>query len=509
MPHTHFLPSRAARLAAAFATFLFLLVVVPAGSLAAEKGLVPDLTWGTSSSTQDQTAAAMADVGSKWSRVHLSWREIETSKGARNSSAVAKYDRGVQLSRQAGSKVIIMVNRAPGWASGSSNVEAPAQNPADLASFMSWLAGHYRGQVDAYEIWNEQNLVRFWPAGVNAGQYAAHLKAAYPAVKQGDPNAKVLFGGLSFSDWEYLEAAYAAEPSLGQYFDVMATHPYTGSFPGYSGAAPPEHVERLPNGRMHSMVFPAYRELRATMAAHGGAKPIWFTEFGWSSESGDAWGVSEAVQADYLARAYRYVEQDPYVQVACWYNFRNNYWSGNANTWEAQHGLMRVDFSKKPSYAAFKAYVPGTAPSSTSDPAPYPTTSGSDPAPTSDPTSAPAPETTAGGGGTKKQTRTRLRVATGKAAPAGTAVSSRARSYAVRGQVVRASDGYVTIRLQRSAGSGRGYRTVRVVRVPVTRAGTFATTVRMRGSGVWRVRATFAGTSTTLPSASPFAYFRA
>ncbi len=99
------------------------------------------------------------------------------------------------LTRQSGSKVIVMVDRAPGWASGSSNVEAPAQNPADLASFMTWLATHYRGQVEAYEIWNEQNTTRFWPAGVNAGQYAAQLKAAYPAVKTGDPAAKVLFGG--------------------------------------------------------------------------------------------------------------------------------------------------------------------------------------------------------------------------------------------------------------------------------------------------------------------------
>ena len=91
----------------------------------------------------------MADLGSKWNRVNLSWRDIETSKGARSSSGIARYDRAVALTRQSGSKVIVMVNRAPGWASGSGNVEAPAQNPADSASFMTWLAAHYRRQVDA------------------------------------------------------------------------------------------------------------------------------------------------------------------------------------------------------------------------------------------------------------------------------------------------------------------------------------------------------------------------
>ena len=154
-------------------------------------------------------------------------------------------------------------------------------------------------------------------AASNAGQYAAQLKAAYPAVKTGDPAAKVVFGGLSFNDWEFLEAAFAAQPSLGQYFDVMATHPYTGSKPGYTGAAPPEAITTGPDGRMDKYSFPAYRELRATMAAHGGAKPIWFTEFGWATGHRRRWGVSQAQQADYLTRALRYVEQDPYVEVAC------------------------------------------------------------------------------------------------------------------------------------------------------------------------------------------------
>ena len=98
------------------------------------------------------------------------------------------------------------------------------------------------------------------------------------------------------------------------------------------------------------------------MAAHGGVKPIWFTEFGWSTETGDAWGVSQAQQADYLTRALRYVEQDPYVEVALWYSLRNNYWAGNANNWEDSLGLMKTDFSHKPAYDTFKAYTPAQAP---------------------------------------------------------------------------------------------------------------------------------------------------
>ena len=71
-----------------------------------------------------------------------------------------------------------------------------------------------------------------------------------------------------------------------------------------------------------------------------------------------------------------------------------------------------------------------------------------------------------------------------------------------------ANDGFVTIRLQqRSPGAGRGYRTVRTVRVRVSRAGTFATRVRL-SRGPWRLQAVFAGSSTRLPSKSAFAYLR-
>src|SRR6266576_6037389 len=109
-------------------------LVLPAVSSAAEKGLVTDMSWGTSSGTQDQTAAAMKDVGAKWTRVNLSWSDIEKTQGSYSASAVSMYDGVVQRSINAGAKVIIMVDRAPGWASGSSNVDAPATNPANYAS---------------------------------------------------------------------------------------------------------------------------------------------------------------------------------------------------------------------------------------------------------------------------------------------------------------------------------------------------------------------------------------
>ncbi len=98
------------------------------------------------------------------------------------------------------------------------------------------------------------------------------------------------------------------------------------------------------------------------MAAHGDTKPIWFTEFGWSTSSQVAFqdgGVSMEAQADYLTRAYNCLAQDPYVEVAAWHNLRNTRWHNDADTWAAQLGLMTTDFTPKPAYNALKTYVPG------------------------------------------------------------------------------------------------------------------------------------------------------
>jgi hypothetical protein len=182
------------------------------------------------------------------------------------------------------------------------------------------------------------------------------LRDVAPSIRAADPTAKVLFAGLSRNDYSYLEGAYSAMPDLGRYFDVMATHPYT-----YNGHGP-ESVWYDPNGRINKGAFSAYREVRKTMEAHGDFKPIWFTEFGWStttSREGMHAGVSPETQAAYLTRAYQCLEQDPYVQVATWYSLRNEYWEDDADTWVTQLGLMTTDFVRKPAFHALQNYTPG------------------------------------------------------------------------------------------------------------------------------------------------------
>jgi hypothetical protein len=312
-----------------------------------EKGVVPDLTWGVSPTEQDKTAAAVKDLGAKWVRLNANWSDAEPRRGVYDTNWFIHYDRAVYLARAAGARIVMMSHRSPSWASGSSNPDTPPRDPTDFARFMAYLASRYAGQVDAFEVWNEENISRFWSTGPDPAAYTRLLQVTYLMIKQTNSAAKVVFGGLSTSDYAFVEGAYRA--GARGFFDVMAVHPYPCS-------TNPEKIT-YEGGRIARDSFPAYREVRASMLANNDRKPIWLTEIGWSTTT-NACGVDETVQADYLTRAFRYVKQNPYVQVMLWYNARNNYWDHDADTTEARYGLMRTDYSKKPSYYAFKSYLP-------------------------------------------------------------------------------------------------------------------------------------------------------
>jgi hypothetical protein len=452
------------------AAVALLAILAPGTSMAAEKGLSLDLTWGIKSTDQDRTANLLPDVGAKWVRLTFEWNQLETSQGTYNSTKLAAWDRSVALSRQAGTKVLVTVYGTPSWASSNGKVGGAPSNNAYYSNLMSFLANRYRGQVQAWEIWNEENVSRFWTTGPDPARYAGLLRAAYPAVKSADPNATVVFGGTSGNDTGFVDGAYRAGAKGS--FDVMAVHPYTGSAPE-AGAG------------LYS--FPGYRQVHDVMLGYGDAKPMWLTEFGWSTTS-DNWGVSPQVQSDYLLRAYRMLEQDPYVQVAIWYNFRNNWWDRDADGWEFQCGLMRTDFTPKPAYAAFKSYVPGAYSGNASGAASTESATAS---------ALRAPSLRTG-------TRTSLRVVLQPRRGA-RATRRSLSSVLVSGTVRGAKSGRVTIRIEPAR---KRVGAVSIARTAVVnRYGKYKRSFRV-GPGRWRARATYRGSSKARPSTSTNRYFR-
>jgi hypothetical protein len=303
----------------------------------------------------------LRDTGARWARHFVSWNELEpTSKGSLDENRLHQYAQTFDREAAIGTSSMVVVTRAPTWASGSSNPDTPPQRASDYADFVRELARRWRGKVEVYEIWNEEDEEQFWAGGPQPGRYAELLRAAYAAIKAEDPAAKVAFGPTTGNNYAFLEAAYDA--GAGGHFDAVSVHTDTACLDRGPGNPYREA------GRIARFTFLGYREVHASMAARGdGAKPIYMSELGWSSTgslvcSRGRWagqkpaGVSEADQARHLAEAYHCLAEDPYVELALWFVNRD---LGEANEELNRYGLKRLDGSLKPAYAAFKDVVAG------------------------------------------------------------------------------------------------------------------------------------------------------
>lgn len=297
----------------------------------------------------DEQRAAVLDrlkaAGATWVRLDVGWAMLQPTSGTAYSAwGVSFVDRVVTMAAQRGLKVNMMLWLTPGWANGNKGERVLPDSPADYARVAEWAAARYAGKVQAFEIWNEENSSSFL-SPPDPVAYTRLLQAAYPAIKRGNPSATVVFGGLMYNDDAWLARAYAAG-AAGDY-DVMAVHPYQGK-----ADDPPEAADDGTRGTMRHVAA-----IRNLMVGNGDAdKPVWFTEFGWSTHANTSttpyWarGVTEAQQADYLVRTLRMVRADyPYVTNVFWYNERQKA-SGNAH--QDGYGLLTRDAQPRPAYTA-------------------------------------------------------------------------------------------------------------------------------------------------------------
>jgi hypothetical protein len=313
-------------------------LVAPSPAAALELGL--NVNGGAAGGTAENFAQ-LSETGARWARHFVVFAGQDGTDGG--------YDTIVEREQAMGVKTLFVVTGVGG---------APPADQAAYARFVGRLAARYRGKVDAYEIWNEQDEPLWWSTP-DVGAYVRLLRAAHGAIKAADPAAKVVFGPTTANNYEFLERAYAAGAKGS--FDAMAVHTDTACLD-----VGPTHYYR-DRGRIGRFSFLGYREVRATMLHHGDDKPIWMTEFGWSASTrrceripgagpDRSAGVGEADQARHLREAYSCMRRDPYVTVAMWFNSRDLSSDGSELD---SYGLKRADGSDRPAAAAFRDAAAG------------------------------------------------------------------------------------------------------------------------------------------------------
>lgn len=300
-------------------------------------------------------------------RFNIDWSAVEPVDN--NRFVWGKFDQIMQDVKESNLHSIVTLDRTPLWARPTdctySIFCAPA-NPDDFAKFASEVIQRYKNDnVDAWEIWNEPNIVNFWMPAPNAEQYAQLLKVAYTSIKKQDSSAVVLIGGLSgnandegqsyIDGRTFLKSLYA--DGAKYYFNGVAYHPYTNlSLPNSTNSH---------NGWLK--MYATTPSIRSIMVANGDqSKKVWITEFGVPTDGPGATvsntsakqlpagadHVTLALQAQIAQDAINEAQKINWIQDFDWYTYIDS--SDNTNTSGNFYGMLQSNAIPKPVYYVFK-----------------------------------------------------------------------------------------------------------------------------------------------------------
>lgn len=313
-----------------------------------------------------------ADSGCEWIRLQFAWKTMEPEPGANITHYIWPYVRILDLAKQAGLKVLVDVASAPAWALPAGQPWLPA-DPAAFGSFLSRLVPLLADKVDAWQVWNEPNLVVNTNGIIDPAGLLALARTAYPVIKAADPDAPVVSPGLAptslqYNDWAmdddiYFERSLALNGGeILNYFDVIGVHAYGAGNPPdtYWPSNPSSNPEWSTAPEFYFRHVEEYRRILVTSGAT--EKPVWITEAGWpvannSGHYGFGTYVTEDLQAQYVVRGLEIIrtEWDWVDQVFLW-NLNAAPYAG-ADSVFGGFSHTRQDGSPRPVYGAVKDYT--------------------------------------------------------------------------------------------------------------------------------------------------------
>src|SRR3977135_2359250 len=130
-------------------------------------------------------------TGFNWMTEQIEWSSVETDVGQYDWT---ELDKIVGDGAKAGLRIMLSFAHAPAFYRTDASGLMPS-DPNTFGVFMQTVAARYAGKVQAYELWNEENLDREAGVGnVDPSTYLPLLESGYTGVKTGDPSAMVLLG---------------------------------------------------------------------------------------------------------------------------------------------------------------------------------------------------------------------------------------------------------------------------------------------------------------------------
>jgi hypothetical protein len=284
-------------------------------------------------------------MGADVVRVFVMWNLLEPSRGQVNANYVAKLDSLMSQASACGTRVMLMLAATPEWDSSAPagtlfpNTGTYAPRDGELRWMVAWILRRWPA-LQSIEVWNEPNHPPYF-SGTPA-DYAGMVNAAVAAKREVGSRTLILAGALTSGGVSYLNQLYAAGMS-GQ--DGISLHPYSMYCVAVcllTSPSPPQAPFRAAITAIHDL-----------MVDRGDRSGLWLTEFGFATCPALPTCVSEAQQARWLVKSVRIAACYPYVKGLTPFTIRDI--PGDplyAQVFDAHFGLLRTDFSRKPSYSA-------------------------------------------------------------------------------------------------------------------------------------------------------------
>ncbi len=339
-----------------------LVMAAPAGARPPKDffGVVSEDVLAGDAAYRDATLAQQSSIGVGLIRQTFHWNQIETSRGHYDWSA---YDAYMAATASHGIRVLPILFDPPPFRAKTSKKTSgtyPPRHYRDLGTFGGAVAGRYgphgsfwtqnpavpKLPITAYQVWNEPNLKAYWPTGPNPKQYAKLLNAAGKGIRRADPHAQIVTAGMPDSRlsrphnvFSYVAAMLHAHAK----FNTLAVNPY---------------------GTSSGQILSKLRRFRSILnRGHQRRAGMWVTEFGWSDKGprspfrlgakGQAKQIARTIPA--LAKQRRHLR----LRGLVYYSWHDGapYAPTFKDFWGLHTGLLRLNGTAKPAFAAFKRAI--------------------------------------------------------------------------------------------------------------------------------------------------------
>ncbi|MCA1454135.1 endo-1,4-beta-xylanase [Bradyrhizobium sp. BRP22] len=267
-------------------------------------------------------------AGVQWLRAFYEWQAIQPAPG---QFSWAETDRLVANAQANGLHLTHVFAYLASWASADGGTRKfPIKDMQFWRDYVSAVVTRYHKDVKYWEVWNEFN--GSFAENGNAALYAELVKEASVAAKKIDPTAQI---GMSVANFDvtFLDAAIKA--GAAGYFDYICVHPYE-KLGAIANNGEVDFLAMVPTLR-HML---AANNLRNDM-------PLWITEIGARAPTKPQ-RRADMRQAVTLAKAYLLSLASGFQRVF-WFEARGPTYGD-----QTDHGIIRADFTLRPSYHALK-----------------------------------------------------------------------------------------------------------------------------------------------------------